>query len=283
MSSMYTQFDVVSLVTILVFMTICMFKGGIKSIIGVLKWYGAFFIALMFYPYTKEIVAGIMQPSPVINAIAVVIVYILAVIFLSLIGAVIVAAFGFGVESIPDRIFGSVVGFVMGYAIISMVHYGLETALTEEERPEWFKNAQTYEFTAFGARHLGGYLQGSMNSMKGDFGVDITDENGKIDKKKVDEFVNSPKVQKLMKDPRVQEMINNDPRIQEMAKKRMESPSGRSPSADEGLSKGEEIGSPLSGNINLESVLKRAAELKDLGYDADEVKSIIEQEQQMGM
>jgi len=130
---MYTQYDVIVLVAILIFTTISLIKGGVASIIGIAKWYGAFFIALMFYPYVKQMVEEVVADSIVANAAAVFGVYIFAVIILALLGGVIVRSFGLFVGSVPDKLIGGAVGFAIGYLIASSVHFGVE----EDCRVQW--------------------------------------------------------------------------------------------------------------------------------------------------
>lgn len=249
---MYTQYDVIVLVTILIFMTISLVKGGVKSVVGILKWYGAFFVALMFYPYVKEMVGDIVADSVVANATAVVGVYILAVLFLAVIGGIIINSFGLFVGGVVDRLLGAVVGFLIGYIIVSSVHFLMESVFAKNT-PDWFKNAETYPFTGYGAEFLKDYLQGSLDTMKDDFGVDLKGEDGNIDPKKAQEFMAHPEVKKLMKDPRVQELAKDG--AQQI--------------------KNSDV------DLNLEGILERAGQLKDLGYEPEEIKSIIEQEQQM--
>ncbi len=263
---MYTQYDVIVIVAVLIFTTMSLIKGGVISIVGIAKWYGAFFVALIFYPFIKQIVEEHFVDSTVANVVAVIIVYVLAVIFLALIGGVIVRAFGLFVGSIPDRIFGAMVGFLIGYIIAASAHYTIEELL-KDSVPDWFKNSETLSFTKPGAEFLKDSLSGTLDSMKGDLGLDITDEEGKIDPEKVQKLKENPKLKEIFESDQVRELSKN-PKIQEIAKERIQEMESSAPK--------------ISKSLNIDKVIERAAELKAQGYEPEEVKSIIEQEMQMG-
>jgi uncharacterized membrane protein required for colicin V production len=221
---MYTQFDVVALVTLLVFITISMIKGGIKSVLGIGKWYGAFFLALAFYPYTKSIVESVMQPSPIINGVAVFLVYIIALVILSLIIAVIIAALGNTIGGVFDRLLGVIVGLGLGYIIVSTIHFAVSVVHNNDD-PSWLADGKTYQFTKYGSEMLASYFNDELSSMTGDLGIDMPD-------------VSAPS-------------SGNIPNV-----------------VRDNLNTGDS-------NINIEALMERARELKNLGYSPEEVKSII--------
>ena len=50
-----TNFDIITIVVLLIFTTISFFKGGIGSILSLAKWYGAGVLSVMFYPEAKQV------------------------------------------------------------------------------------------------------------------------------------------------------------------------------------------------------------------------------------
>lgn len=238
---MYTQFDVISLVTVLIFITIGLVKGGVRSVIGILKWYGAFIVALMFYPYVKTLVAEVIVDSPLANAGAVILVYIAGLLVLALIGEVIVKSFGLFIGGFLDRMIGAIVGFLIGYVIISSAHFAIKEVF-KDNVPEWFEDSKTYAYTEYGSEFLKDYLQGSVDSVKDDFGMES-----------------------------------------EIQKYEPEDDMGSDMQDNNGFEDAQEKSQQISGDleINLQKILERANQLKDMGYEPDEIKSIIEQEQQM--
>jgi uncharacterized membrane protein required for colicin V production len=236
---MFTQYDVIISVIILILVTVSFFSGGIRSILGMIKWYGAAFLTVAFYPYTKQIVEQVLQPSDVINGVAVVVVYIVAVILLAIINRILIAAMGDTVGGFFDKFIGAIVGFTIGYIIAATMHFALEISL-KQDQPAWFKNGKLYEFTKFGSDILRSYLKDVVDEIEDDIGVETN----------IDQDV--PEREDIIQDglidlkESVSDAINSD------AVKEFSLPPSE--------------------------IRRRARELKEEGYNADEIKEIIRKE-----
>jgi len=104
-----------------------------------------------------------------------------------------------------------------------------------------------------------------MEAIEEEMGENIHDEEGNIDKEKLNKLLEREDVKAIVENPKFQDMVN-DPKMQELAKEKMK-PLTSKESAAQGL--------------DISKISQRAAQLKELGYEPEEVKSIIEQEQQM--
>lgn len=167
---MFTQFDALVSVVAFIFMTLGLFKGAIKSILGLAKWYGAGVLTLLFYPKASELVASYMQPGMVANGIAVFITYIAALILLSIIIGIFVAALGSTVGGPGDRLMGAIVGITIGVIVASTAHYFVRSFAGGTD-PDWMKEGKTYEVTSVGADKLQEYFKDVVKNMGVDMGV----------------------------------------------------------------------------------------------------------------
>ncbi len=167
---MFTQFDAVVSVVAFIFMTLGFFKGAIKSILGLAKWYGAGVLTLLFYPKASEIVASYIQPGMLVNGIAIFVTYIAALIVLSIVIGIFVAALGSSVGGPSDRLMGAIVGTTIGLIIASTAHYFVRSFGGNTD-PQWLKDGMTYSVTSVGADKLQGYFKDVIHNMGSDVGI----------------------------------------------------------------------------------------------------------------
>ncbi len=180
---MLTQFDAIVAIGVLIFMTLGFFKGAIKSILGLGKWYGAGVLTLLFYPQASELVAQYMQPGMIANGIAVFFTYIIALIGLSVVIGILVAALGGTVGGPGDKLLGAIIGATIGIIIASTGHYFIRSFGGGSD-PQWLKDGKTYDITAQGADKLQGYFKDVVQNMGTDMGfVRELDPSGGFEKK----------------------------------------------------------------------------------------------------
>jgi uncharacterized membrane protein required for colicin V production len=166
-----TNFDIITIVTIFIFVTIGFFKGGIGSILSLLKWYGAGVASVLFYPVAKEFSEEILGKSVISSVVAVFCLYILALIILIIISKIISIALKSIIGGAVDRFAGLLIGLTIGFVIISSAHYIVTNTMKEE--PEWLANGKTYELTKFGADNIGKLINSDFSGMMSDFGLDL--------------------------------------------------------------------------------------------------------------
>ena len=235
---MFTQYDVIISVIVLILITMSFFKGGIRSILGMVKWYGAAILTLIFYPYTKLMVEEFMQPSEIINGIAVFLVYVVAVVVLSIINRILIAAMGDSVGGFLDKLIGALVGFTIGYIIAATIHFSLAIAF-KDNKPDWFKNGKLYVFTEHGSNIIAGYLKDAAEEMGQDFGSELPEGDTDSGKEAVEDGFED--LQDGVRD-KLKDIDNSKPQM------------------------------------NSIQIRIRARELKEQGYTADEIKEIIKEE-----
>lgn len=180
---MFTQFDIIVSFITLLFLTMGFFKGAIRSILGLGKWYGAGVLTLLLYPQARELVSQYIQPGMIVNGVAVILTYIVALIALSIIIGIFVAALGGTVGGAGDKVLGAAVGITIGVIIASTAHYFVRSFGGGVD-PSWLKSGATYEITSNGADKLQGYFKDVVNKMGVDMGMaaSIDPTGGIVDK-----------------------------------------------------------------------------------------------------
>ncbi|HCR85097.1 MAG TPA: hypothetical protein DIV86_00300 [Alphaproteobacteria bacterium] len=170
-----TNFDIITIVVLLIFTTISFFKGGIGSILSLAKWYGAGVLSVMFYPEAKQVTEEALGSSIISSGVAIFGLYIVALIVLWLITKVILLALSAVVGGVTDRFAGLIIGFTIGLIIISSAHYTIR-ATNNNNDPDWLQEGKTFELTKFGADNLGKVFSGDFSKMIDDFGFKTSEK-----------------------------------------------------------------------------------------------------------
>jgi membrane protein required for colicin V production len=166
---MLTQFDIVFCVAIFIFATLGLAKGAIKSILGLLKWYGAGVLTMMAYPYVNVLVAQYIKPGMIVNGVAIFFSYVAILILLSILISIFVAALGSTVGGGGDRILGAVVGASIAFILLSTIHYFIRS-FSGSNDPDWLKSGKTYNITSQGADTLQKYFKDNAEKVGIDLG-----------------------------------------------------------------------------------------------------------------
>lgn len=148
---MFTEFDVIVCIILLITTITAMVRGAIKEVLSIVSWGGSAFLTIYFYPYSLSFTQEHFTSSAAGSIAAVVIVFIIALIFCSSIAAVINAGFGIAKEGGLDRTIGMVLGFIKGLMIVSAIHYIVYISSEDKEDPEWLQAGETYGLTKAGA------------------------------------------------------------------------------------------------------------------------------------
>lgn len=165
-----SQFDIIVYVSALIFLTLGFFKGAIRSILGLAKWYGAGVVTVMFYPQIRELVEAQVGSGMVANGVAIIGTYIVALVALSILISIFLTALGSTVGGGSDRIMGAMVGISIAAIIVSTGHYFLRS-FNGGTDPDWLKGGKTYSLTNQGANILQTYFKDVVKGMGVDLGL----------------------------------------------------------------------------------------------------------------
>ncbi len=179
MLKIMTNFDLTVYVTLLMFLFIGFFKGGIRSVLSLVKWYGAFLLSIIFYADAHKIISEFFTSDATASIATILAVYIGAMIVLSILSAIIVAALGDNVDGLIDKALGLFMGVAVGYIIVSSVHF-IVSSVYQGEEPNWLKEGQSYEITKVGSDILKGYFKDGTINISKDLGFDFGDRASEL-------------------------------------------------------------------------------------------------------
>jgi membrane protein required for colicin V production len=165
-----SQFDIIVYVSALIFLTLGFFKGAIRSILGLAKWYGAGVVTVLFYPQIRELVDAQIGAGMVANGVAIIGTYIVALVALSILISIFLTALGSTVGGGSDRIMGAMVGITIAAIIVSTGHYFLRS-FNGGADPDWLRGGKTYSLTNQGANILQSYFKDVVKGMGVDLGL----------------------------------------------------------------------------------------------------------------
>ncbi|MDX1950100.1 MAG: CvpA family protein [Rickettsiales bacterium] len=174
-----TNFDLTVYVTLLMFLFIGFFKGGIRSVLSLVKWYGAFLLSIIFYDDAHKFALEMFSSEMVASIAAILGIYIASMIVLTILSSIIVAALGDNVDGLIDKALGLFMGVAVGYIIVSSVHFVVSSVYQGDE-PKWLKEGQSYEITKVGADVLKGYFKDGTINISKDLGFDFGDRASEI-------------------------------------------------------------------------------------------------------
>jgi membrane protein required for colicin V production len=149
---MFTLFDVIVCIIILLTSVISFMRGGTKDVLSLLAWVGAGATTVYFYPYLFGQMSEYFTSTLVASLMAIVPSFIITLLIFSILSAAIVGGVVGNSLSVLDRTFGALVGFTKGLAIVSIFHFGV--TLIAGQEPEWLKGGETYQLSRFGAEFV---------------------------------------------------------------------------------------------------------------------------------
>lgn len=146
---MFTEFDVLVSVIILISTIISFMNGIAKDLLSLVGWVGAAAVTLLFFPFAASLMDELFRSSRVVNIAAVIIVYVIALAGISVINSMILDNLREFRLGPVDRSMGAVFGLFKGVVIVSIIHFSIITVA--EKEPDWLAEGETYGLTSSGA------------------------------------------------------------------------------------------------------------------------------------
>lgn len=156
----FTELDVAVCLLVSICMLIAFLLGGARTVTGMGKWISTVIITLVFYPAAMKYAEGRFTNPLVGNVATVVMLFIAALITCTFFAIGIMTVLGKFKGSFTDRIFGLVIGFLLGAFIVSGGHF-IAVFANDGKTPAWLKDGETYKYTEQGAKYfdeLAGHL-----------------------------------------------------------------------------------------------------------------------------
>jgi membrane protein required for colicin V production len=150
---MLTDYDVGIAVIVLITTALAFLHGAMRQILSLTGYVGAGLITWALFPTMKEYLKDVFSDPLVSSAAAVIPVFIIALLFVSMLNTMIMDNLrdfkGGGV----DRSLGLIIGLGKGLLIVSVVHIVIASVYKKigEDEPKWLTEGRTYGITKAGA------------------------------------------------------------------------------------------------------------------------------------
>jgi membrane protein required for colicin V production len=130
-------------------------RGFVRELLAIVAWVGAAFITFYGYSYVAPFAERFVPKGPIANISAGAVVFIVALIVLSIItGAVSKQVAQSGMSSV-DRLFGLLFGLARGAVLVALGYIALAWYLPPDKpRPPWVMEARTLPLLQAGANML---------------------------------------------------------------------------------------------------------------------------------
>lgn len=132
------------------------FRGFVKEVLSLGAWIGAGIITLYYFRDVAELIKPHVKNEMVAGGLATLSLYVTLLLVFSVFNSLIVRVMKEGSEvGILDNTLGLVFGAFRGAFIISLGYFMMMTMITEENAPDWLKDAHTRKYAERGAIILG--------------------------------------------------------------------------------------------------------------------------------
>lgn len=131
-------------------------RGFVKEALSVAAWVGAAFAALYGLRYAAPVAERFLPKGPVADAAAALVLFLAALIVLSLLTSAVAGRVKESSLSAVDRTLGLVFGLVRGLVLVCLLYIALSWALPagKQQQPGWIADAKTLPLLANGAERL---------------------------------------------------------------------------------------------------------------------------------
>ncbi|WP_159713163.1 CvpA family protein [Geminicoccus flavidas] len=136
-----TAFDLGVIAIVLVSAVLALARGFVRELMTLLTWGGAVLTAIWLWTPVREIVAGAVAQSLVVDAITAVLVFLVPLIIYKLVASMLVRGVDDSGLSGIDRLLGLVFGVFRGVLVVAAVYLVAVRLVPIEDHPIWVKNA----------------------------------------------------------------------------------------------------------------------------------------------
>jgi membrane protein required for colicin V production len=130
-------------------------RGFVKEALSVVAWIGAVLAALYALPFATPVAEKLLPKGPVAQGAAAIIIFLAAVVVLSMLTSAVSHRVKQSSLSAVDRTLGLIFGLVRGVVLVCLGYIALSWALpADAQRPAWIAEARTLPLLATGADRL---------------------------------------------------------------------------------------------------------------------------------
>jgi len=146
--------DIAVIVVLLVSALFAYARGFVHEVLSVAGWIGAIFATFYGFPFLKPYVREWIAVDLAADLTSGVVIFIVALIFLSYLTRSISKMVQSSALNALDRALGFLFGLARGAVIVCLAYIGVELIMSEEDRPEWLTSAKSMELIQPGSEKL---------------------------------------------------------------------------------------------------------------------------------
>ena len=150
-----TAFDFIAVMVLLVSGAVGFFRGGAREVVTVVSFALAVVIAMLAFRYCGPIARHAIHPGLLANALAIVVVFVIAYALLWIAGRALTRSIREAeVLSGVDRAIGVGFGLLRALVLLGVFYLLFNVATPPERAPHWIKNAALYPLSGTAAHVL---------------------------------------------------------------------------------------------------------------------------------
>jgi membrane protein required for colicin V production len=150
-----TALDIGVIVVMVLSAGFAFMRGFVREVLAIVAWVGAAVITYYGYAYAVPLAEKFLPKGPFANIAAGVVLFVVALIVLSILTGTLAKRTSQSGMSSFDRLFGLVFGLVRGAVLVSLVFIALNWYLPpDKHRPDWMTQAKSRPLLAAGADML---------------------------------------------------------------------------------------------------------------------------------
>jgi len=147
--------DLIVVAVILLSAAFAFARGFIREVLSIAAWVGAAFATIYGYAYAAPAAESFLPKGPFANAAAAAVVFIVALILLTIVTSLLARRVARTGLSPFDRLFGFVFGLVRGAIVVVLGYLALAWYMpADKPRPDWVTQARSLPFLQQGADTL---------------------------------------------------------------------------------------------------------------------------------
>jgi len=150
-------------------------RGLVQEVLSIAGWIGAIFATVYGFPYLRPYARELTTIDIVADFGAGIVIFIIALVILSLFTRRISKIVKNSALSAIDRSLGFLFGLVRGALVVVVAYIGLGIFYSQDEQPEWIRQSRSMELIIPGAELLASLIPENLNAITG---AENKDANG---------------------------------------------------------------------------------------------------------
>lgn len=177
-----TVFDWVVISVIGLSALLALFRGFIREVLSLAAWLVAAAVTINYFDEVTELLKPHISSKVVASALATIGTFLGVLLLVAIVNSIIMRFLRSGGDiSILDSALGMVFGILRGTFILSLAYLMFSVVLTEEEYPDWIKEARTRAYIEGSARILAGLAPNYVNNLS-ELSKQAKEKNGEMQK-----------------------------------------------------------------------------------------------------